>query len=534
MRRIDRATLGLIAGLALAAGLGLAFWPAGTALEEDASHYVSSGVNLLSGRGFVATDGRAETHYPPFYPILIGLGFRLTGDGETSARVISFLASVLLLIPLYALVSNVFSKRTAVMTVLLLAMFPLRVFYSHEAMSEALYTFILITASAWFLRLLQSQHPHPAGMAGVGTLIGLAYLTRPEGLLYLPVFLGFILLRRPGKRFLVQGAVVVLAFAALALPYVFYLKQTTGKWLVSGKGRTFYDARYFEEAGDRASWHGALSVVADERGSVRPVTKIGPDAYPPPTLDTWLKRVSRNAFRLLDELAKLYFPVGWALIGVGIFSASTDPSRRWRLLYLLSLSLPLGIVLVTFLERRYLLPTAFVFLALIAEGIVRIAERGERLWGPDRRSRVVVLAVSLMAVLFFREMTQPIRWQAIGPVERKAVGLWMRDHLPPGKVMAVNVTTAFYANMVLESFPYGGLRETLEYARGRGTRYVEIAERYRTIHHPEIVRLMDHPGSVQGMRLVHEDSRPGRPRVWLYVLDPSARAVTVRGERIRG
>lgn len=531
MSRNHRATLGLIAALGLAAGLGLALWPPETALQDDDSHYVSSGVNWLSGRGFVSTDGSAETFYPPFYPLVIGLGFWLTGDGETSAQAISFVASVLLLIPLYALASKIFSTRTAAVTVILMAIFPLHVSYSHEAMSEALYTLLIITASAWFLRLVESGGPRPAGMAGVGGLVGLAYLTRPEGLLYLPIFLGFIFLRQAGKRCLVEGAALVLAFGVLASPYVFYLKQTTGRWLVSGKVQGVYINRYFDEEGKSANWHRALSVVTDERGEVRSVSRTSPDAYPAPTIGTWLKHAGRRAFQLLDELANLYLPLGWAFFGAAILATPPDPSRRWRLFYLLSLSVPLATVLLNAVERRYLLPTAFVFLAVIAEGIVRAAEKGTRLWRSRAQSLVLALGVGLMAFLFLREITQPMRWGAVAPVERKAVGIWMRDHLPPGKVMAVNLTTAFYADMMPERFPHGGLRETLEYARAREVRYLEIAERYRSLHHPEVARLIEHPGSVEGLRLVHEESRPDWPRVWLYVFDPPGRALTLSSEK---
>ena len=88
-------------------------------------------------------------------------------------------------------------------------------------------------------------------MFGAGVMVGLAYLTRPEGL-FMAVPLGLAVLvlaaRRPGqparlRRLDVRGiragapllAVFLLPIVVCIAPYVMYLHDNTGQWELSAK-----------------------------------------------------------------------------------------------------------------------------------------------------------------------------------------------------------------------------------------------------------------------------------------------------------
>jgi hypothetical protein len=70
-------------------------------------------------------------------------------------------------------------------------------------------------------------------------LLGLAYLTRPEGIGYILVCLGWIvadgvLKKKWFKKLAFMGVLISSAFI-FVVPYVIYIHQETGQWLISKK-----------------------------------------------------------------------------------------------------------------------------------------------------------------------------------------------------------------------------------------------------------------------------------------------------------
>src|SRR5206468_3907707 len=123
------------------------------------------------------------------------------------------------------------------------------------SMTEPLYTCLVYGGLAALLVGLEDQR---WGLLPTASLLfGLAYLVRPEAfghvamsllvILAWPMHRGIGMLRQ--TCWAIAGCVV--AFALMAVPYVWYLHTHTGQWLLTGKGKLTWE---FGEARMRGDW----------------------------------------------------------------------------------------------------------------------------------------------------------------------------------------------------------------------------------------------------------------------------------------
>ncbi len=155
-------------------------------LHSDEPIYLLLGVNLLSGRGYTSWL-RPDLHFPPLYPIVTGLFHRLTGNWEWASNLPYALFGGLLVVPIFLLARRVYRVATAWVAAGFVLLFPalsISVLY-WGSMTEPLFLFLLYAAAAGLLVGLENQQR--LWLAVAGGLLGLAYLTRPEGLGYFVV-----------------------------------------------------------------------------------------------------------------------------------------------------------------------------------------------------------------------------------------------------------------------------------------------------------------------------------------------------------
>src|SRR3989338_5458016 len=93
-------------------------------IETDGTYYVRLAENLFSGSGFINIENQLQTSLSPFYPIMIGFFNLLFNNGELSARLVSILFGALLVFPIYFIGKRLFSKKTALIASLAIAVYP--------------------------------------------------------------------------------------------------------------------------------------------------------------------------------------------------------------------------------------------------------------------------------------------------------------------------------------------------------------------------------------------------------------------------
>ena len=153
---------------------------------------------------------------------------------QLAAQLASAAASVLLVVPLYWLGRELFSGRVAFGAVLLFQCLPCSGRILADGLSEGVFLLFAVSALALAVRALRSGSV--VGFALSGLAGGLAYLTRPEGLL-VPAAAGLTLLamqmfpgwRRPWGKVLLCGAALTIAVLVVSGPFMVLVHGITNK-----------------------------------------------------------------------------------------------------------------------------------------------------------------------------------------------------------------------------------------------------------------------------------------------------------------
>jgi hypothetical protein len=179
----------------------------------------------------------------PGYPaalLLVSLPVRyfirddLAGAMQLSAQLTSALASILLVLPMYWLGRELFDRRVSFWATLLFQCLPAAGRLMGDGMSEPV--FLLWAATALWLSARGLREGSMVCLALAGAFAGLAYLTRPEGLVVVAAT-GFVLLgmqtvqrwRRPWGKCLSLGTALVVGCVVVGGPYAATIRGLTVK-----------------------------------------------------------------------------------------------------------------------------------------------------------------------------------------------------------------------------------------------------------------------------------------------------------------
>ena len=152
-------------------------------IDGEGAEYARIAENLLNGTGYVGivTPG-AELMFPPLFPLLIAAITLLAHHSEIAGRLISVTMGALLVLPVFYIALHLYSRRVALVAAMLAACHPLLVGFASTVFSETTYLTLVLSGAYWGLRCLSLQTVRTFLLAGV--FFSLAYLTRPEAVLY--------------------------------------------------------------------------------------------------------------------------------------------------------------------------------------------------------------------------------------------------------------------------------------------------------------------------------------------------------------
>jgi 4-amino-4-deoxy-L-arabinose transferase-like glycosyltransferase len=472
--------------------LRLLFLQTAQVLFPDGVHYSWLGRALVSG------DLRQglSIYWPPFYPLLIGIAWRLLGDLELAGRMVSVIAGSFVVIPTYLLAWHFYGNRVAIISGVLVTFYPRLLFYSTRSLTEAVYSLILMTL-IWLL-WKGVKEGSIRRLIGVGLLLGVAYLTKPEGIFYLILVLVclFGLRNSSGAFDLRQRAaaaiVIVVAVGAVSFPYLAYLRHVTGFWTISQKTHLAfaytsptYRSRY-ALVNDDGTWMDNL----DPSGKVR-VNKDSPFRRAADNLPVVIGSAMRSAYNFyFGSLPYLLPPFLIGLVVLGLFHSSWDAQRWEQELYIaLFLGATIAGYSLAIFSSRLMVPFLPLFLIWAGRGIQVLGDWGLKSlpqvgvarWAALRQPAVasgVVLAVVFVSLL--PEITLAWRkgkWRE--PVEHKMAGRWIKSNDADRPfIMAVNPWAAFYAEGRHVYIPKADYGAVVVYARRKQVKYLIVSNRY--------------------------------------------------------
>jgi len=216
----------LVLGVAL--GLRVAYAVRQPSLEWDAYLYRDIAHNLLGGHGYTLDGVKPTTAWSPVPTFLIA-GVYLLGGNDFVVRLVWVVIGVLVVFAAYRLVLENHGRPAANLAALGVAIYPYNVVLGASTGTEIPNILLILVALLFLQRWLRTGTLSCAAVTGVA--LGLAVLTRPAALPFIPL-VALLMLLRPrmvGVRARFAGAVLFAALAvAMFVPWAIRTSRITG------------------------------------------------------------------------------------------------------------------------------------------------------------------------------------------------------------------------------------------------------------------------------------------------------------------
>jgi len=404
---------------------------------------------------------------PPFYPFLIFLFSPDTTHVEITGRLISLFFGTLAVVPLFYLVKEAVGQKKAIFSVFFYSFHPYLATYSGMLLTEATYWALLVFSAYFFWTGLSKQVTWKIGFAGC--LLGLAYLTRPEGIGYILVYLVWIVVwGGVGKKWLKKFILIATLFLTVfsfVVPYVNYIHRETGQWLISKKALDAQSRFLKEDTEDVDSSKGIKN-----NGPVEKNSKI--------------LGITKNVVRFLPFVTYHYLRAYhfslWLFLFFGLIRVRQKVTAYE--LFLASLVLFHLLSLSTFITStiRFEVPVIPLSLFWAGTGIIEM----KRYLGKVKifNAEKVIFFSIIVAILV--QLPQGLTPERRHRAEQKKVGLWLKQNTPlDAVIMSNSPQETFYADREFMLLPsgisrpgYRGLSydEVIHYARTKGVRYILV------------------------------------------------------------
>jgi 4-amino-4-deoxy-L-arabinose transferase-like glycosyltransferase len=518
------APLAVIALVALLVRLLLVLEP--RVVWGDEPFYLWLGRNWITGQGFQFV-GHPDVHHGPLFPMLAGLLYWFTHDLELASDILFVVLGGLLVLPVYGLGAEVYDRRVGLAAATLAAVWPgLSVaVLNWGSLTEPAYLLFVATGlylglvalrGRWdcFRRPVESLEPGARWWvyALAGLSIGLAYLTRPEAVIYVAIIGLAILVVN-----LIQGrwrtialwrdlSLLALGFGLAFVPYAIYLRVQTGAWMVSEKVGVAYLtgiglAHGDTAAFDRSTW-GLDSTgletffFSSESYTISMLHLVLGD------LGLFVRIVYLNAMRFVRVLIdwSLLPAIVLPLVILGLFDRGWSRERTIKELYLLLTWVPVLSFLLFFIQARYLVAAMPVAILWVARGALKLGdwlvgtatelrtppaasgtERPLRYLGSRGRATLEWLPVVLAGFLLLGAQDR-VRQEvnSVGSVSptHRVVGEMLADQTPADAVVMCRYPAiAFHADRRWTPTPNASWDQVLNYARHKGVDYFVIDQR---------------------------------------------------------
>jgi len=404
---------------------------------------------------------------PPFYPFLIFLFSPDTTHVEIAGRLISLLFGTLAIVPLFYLIKEAVGQKEAIFSVLFYSFHPYLVTYSGMLLTEATYWGLLVLSVYFFWTGLKKEKLWRMALSGF--FLGLAYLTRPEGIGYVLVYLIWIIVEgilKKGwfKKIALVGVLILSVFIFVA-PYIIYIHQETGQWLISKKADIAQN-----------------QFLKKSAGAVDPSKGIEQDE--PVKKNSRILMISHNIVKYLPFVTYHYLRAYhfslWLFLFFGLIRVRQKVIAYE--LFLASLVLFHLLSLSTFVPStiRFAVPVIPLSLFWAGAGIIEMKRYFEKvkIFNPEK----VIFFSIIVAILI--QLPQGLTPERRHRAEQKMVGLWLKQNTPPGTIIMSNSPQeTFYADREFMMFPHEisrpGYRgqsydEVIHYARAKGIRYILV------------------------------------------------------------
>jgi 4-amino-4-deoxy-L-arabinose transferase-like glycosyltransferase len=489
-------------------------------MRWDEPVYLLLGRNLWSGLGF-SFSGHPELHHSPLFPLLAGATLKLLGRPEAASDFWYVLLGALLTLPVYGLARRLTGHGGAMLAATLVAFFPAlttAVLY-WGTMIEPLFLILLYTAAYVVAKGLDRESPMLFGVGGAFT--GLAFLARPEGVLWMVSLEGAAFLvwalrgRLKERRTLIALAVLPLAFLAVAAPQFLFLRRHTGQWMISGKVGITYEIGRAVETADPVLYDEIVNTL-DADGEIRAASEsryqrseAGTGAVKPAEASGRFLRNLGHVLKssLTSEIFSvlLLVPAAWWL-AAGAWSRRhrenkdsrddrdrKESSRRLEgEILIVATVAPVAAFLAFHVQQRFFAPAFPGLLIWTAAGLQDLFRRL-----PAGRFRLAAAAAGVLALggyAIWADVEIARHGIATSDFGHEEAGLWLKAHsAPDAKIMTQDTAISVYAGRGYVFSPRAPVDRFLAYGRRHGATHVVVDETEVTVVRPFLQPLLTSP-----------------------------------------
>jgi 4-amino-4-deoxy-L-arabinose transferase-like glycosyltransferase len=386
----------VLAGLVLRLAFGLGYW-VGKPMTHDEHEYLALAGSLAAGRGFTYgpehESGTAQQFgRAPIYPLfLAAIGATQPDDGNAPARV-KIVQSVLgtaLVLVIGALAARAAGRRAGTVAAWIAACYPPLVWFPAYVLSETLYSLLALTGALLLqIAVTRSRRAHSPREGGplalfAGALVGVAVLTRPAMLVFVPMALLWLV---RAQRHVLAVAFLAAAVAVIA-PWTARNYRAYGRFVLvaSEGGVTFWTGNHplARGEGDLAANPEIKRAELDFR---RAHEGVSAEALEPLYYQDALRHIQANPAWWLGLLAKKAF---YTVVPTG--PSYAVHSARYRIASIASYLLLLPFALYGFgVLRRAAEPPVALGLLVLSSVLVCL------IFFPQERFRVPVLDPALI------------------------------------------------------------------------------------------------------------------------------------------
>jgi 4-amino-4-deoxy-L-arabinose transferase-like glycosyltransferase len=490
-------------------------------IDADEGYYLLLARNLATGHGYTF-NGLPNIIFPPFLPLLIALFSLILHDFQLSLSFITAMAGTLLGVLSYLIARkklDFFPSLGCFLLVLfsreLNSFLPATVPYVQVLYrgSDILNCFLVI-ASVYFTGLLVEKGQY-RWAALAGAFLALAFLTRPEAFI---LFIGLSLLLS-GLKLLSLTPIswkslicLMLVFIALVFPYIYYLKITTGKWMLSGKVAA--SQRYRTALLDviqKEDWrpfgllHYSLNKEATEMNDLyfgyHQLSDQTPDTSPEPLA----RRVSSN-LALYWIIPKTLIPlplIPFFLLGVGSVLTGFLKKDSKADLVILSL-LPLSFIIEAL---SYPIPRHHIFLVPMAilyggQGAALLSSLLSPKSVVTRRKILFLIFAVLFVFAVYDNIIYATKNSLIVPANRsiREIEVSVSQRLKKARaevVMSTHPAMAIGALSDWQVLPIATLPKLLKFAKHKYVDYAVTREEKRVFYHILDIKNSDQPDDLE-------------------------------------
>jgi 4-amino-4-deoxy-L-arabinose transferase-like glycosyltransferase len=205
---------------------------------NDELFYHHAADTLSKGLGLRAAAGGVTAQWPPAFPFLLSLVYRVAGPKPLAGQVVNCALGALTVPLLYLLARRAFGRREATVAAVGLALLPGQILWNDVLIAETLYTFLLVA----FFVLIAYLPRRPWVAVVLGVAVGLAALTRGEGLILIPAAIAVQWRALPRAQLLRWSAALVAAAVLTVAPWTIRNAHLTHTFIPisSNASITFY------------------------------------------------------------------------------------------------------------------------------------------------------------------------------------------------------------------------------------------------------------------------------------------------------